>query len=314
MKSIEVSRLTRRYGSFTAVDRISFEVEKGEFFGFLGPNGAGKTTTIRMLTGLTEPSDGSAKIMGYDISHNAVLAKEHIGVVSDVSNIYDELSAWDNMMFAGELYGVPGPDRTRRAKELLDTFGLSEVKDKKVKGFSKGMRRKATIAMALIHSPDVLFLDEPTSGLDVPGARALKEILADLNRNGTTVFLTTHILDEANSLCDRIGIIVKGKLVAVDTPEKLKRMIHMTQSVEVSLDLMSPQAFESLSSLPGVGSCQKSGDKARLFTSDPSSVAEAVFEYARGNGRKIVSIATLGPTMEDAFLAIVNGNGGRVLS
>lgn len=305
MNALEASDLTKHYGHLVAVDRVSFDVEEGEFFGFLGPNGAGKTTTIRMLTGLTTPSGGLARVMGYDISRDAFRAKEHIGVVPDVSNAYDELTPRENLLFAGELYGVPRPVCSRRADELLEMFGLSEFGNKKVKGFSRGMKRKITIAMALIHSPDVLFLDEPTSGLDIPGARTLKETLARLNESGTTVFLTTHILDEANTLCDRIGIIVKGRLAAIDTPEKLKLAIHMTQSIEVSLDTMTPRITTDLSALNGVMSHRKSGDKIRLFTPDPSSVAEEIFDYAKGHGHRIVSIATLGPTFEDAFLAIV---------
>jgi ABC-2 type transport system ATP-binding protein len=309
MDALKVNNLTKHFGNFTAVDRVSFDVGCGEFFGFLGPNGAGKTTTIRMLTGLTAPSEGTASIMGCDVVRDAYRAKEHIGIVPDVSNVYDELTPRQNLLFSGELYGVSRPERTRQADRLIEMFGLADFRDKKVKGFSKGMKRKLTIAMALIHSPDVLFLDEPTSGLDVPGARTLKETLLQLNEDGTTVFLTTHILDEANTMCDRIGIIVKGKLVAIDSPEKLKRAIHMSQSVEISLDSMAGRVTTDLISLPGVIGHQKSGDKVRLFTPDPSSVVEAAFDYARGHGCRIVSVATLGPTFEDAFLAIVNGNG-----
>ena len=311
MKAIEVKDLTKYYGSFCAVDHITFEVESGEFFGFLGPNGAGKTTTIRMLTGLSEPSKGTVSIMGYDISRDPFHAKEHFGVVPEVSNIYEDLTAWDNLMFAGELYSMPRSERSRRAHELLDTFGLIEFKDKKVKGFSRGMRRMITLAMAMIHSPDILFLDEPTSGLDVQRSIRLKEIFSDLNRDGTTLFLTTHILEEANTLCDRVGIIVKGKLAAVDAPEKLKRTIQATQSVEFSFDTMTPMLVPDLAALPAVSSVRKEGDKFRLYTHDPSLVATSLFEYAKGHALKIVSINTLGPSLEDAFLAIIKQQDGR---
>jgi len=311
VKAIEVKDLTKYYGSFCAVDHITFEVESGEFFGFLGPNGAGKTTTIRMLTGLSEPSKGTVSIMGYDISRDPFHAKEHFGVVPEVSNIYEDLTAWDNLMFAGELYSMPRSERSRRAHELLDTFGLIEFKDKKVKGFSRGMRRMITLAMAMIHSPDILFLDEPTSGLDVQRSIRLKEIFSDLNRDGTTLFLTTHILEEANTLCDRVGIIVKGKLAAVDAPEKLKRTIQATQSVEFSFDTMTPMLVPDLAALPAVSSVRKEGDKFRLYTHDPSLVATSLFEYAKGHALKIVSINTLGPSLEDAFLAIIKQQDGR---
>ncbi|MGB9929789.1 MAG: ABC transporter ATP-binding protein [Methanosarcina sp.] len=311
MKAIEVKDLTKYYGNFCAVDHITFNVEKGEFFGFLGPNGAGKTTTIRMLTGLAEPSEGTASIMDYDISRDPFHAKEHFGVVPEVSNIYEDLTAWNNLMFAGELYGMSRSDRSKRALELLDIFELTEFKDKKVKGFSKGMKRKLTLSMAIIHSPDILFLDEPTSGLDVQSSIKLKEILTDLNRDGITIFLTTHALEEANTLCDRVGIIVKGKLAAVDAPEKLKRTIQATQSVEFSFDTMSPILASDLATLPAVSSVLKVGDKFRLYTNDTSLVATSLFEYAKLHALKILSINTLGPSLEDAFLAIIKHQDGR---
>jgi ABC-2 type transport system ATP-binding protein len=311
VKAIEVKNLTKYYGSFCAVDHITFDVGSGELFGFLGPNGAGKTTTIRMLTGLSEPSEGNVSIMGYDISRDPFHAKERFGVVPEVSNIYEDLTAWDNLMFAGELYSMPRSERSRRAHELLDTFELTGFKDKKVKGFSRGMRRMITIAMAIIHSPDILFLDEPTSGLDVQRSVRLKEIFSDLNRDGTTLFLTTHILEEANTLCDRVGIIVKGKLAAVDAPEKLKRTIQAAQSVEFSFDTMTPMLVHDLAALPAVSSVRKEGDKFRLYTNDPSSVATSLFEYAKMHALKIISINTLGPSLEDAFLAIIKQQEGK---
>lgn len=312
LKAIEVKDLTKYYGRFCAVDHITFEVEKGEFFGFLGPNGAGKTTTIQMLTGLSEPSEGTASIMGYNISRDPFHAKEHFGVVPEVSNVYEDLTAWDNLMFAGELYGMPKSARSRRALELLDVFELTEFKNKKVKGFSKGMRRKLTLSMAIIHSPDILFLDEPTSGLDVQSSIKLKKILSDLNRDGTTLFLTTHTLEEANILCDRVGIIVKGKLAVVDAPEKLKRTIQATQSVEFSFDTITPMLISDLAALPAVSSVRKEGDKFRLYTDDPSLVATSLFEYAKVHALKIISINTLGPSLEDAFLSIINRQEGKV--
>jgi ABC-2 type transport system ATP-binding protein len=305
MKAISVDNLTRDYGTFRAVDHISFDVEPGEFFGFLGPNGAGKTTTIRMLTGLSEPTEGTALIMGYDIARDTYHAKEHFGVVPEVSNIYEDLSAWNNLMFAGELYGLSYTKRTARAREILDIFDLAEFRDKKVHGFSKGMRRKLTLGMALIHEPDILFLDEPTSGLDVESSLLLKENLSRMNREGTTIFLTTHTLEEANTLCNRIAIIVKGRIAAVDAPENLKKTIQTTQSVEVSLDSMTPRVTEDLAAIKTVTSSRHEGNKLRLFTPYPGDVATAVFAYAGEHHLKILSINTVGPSLEDAFLSIV---------
>jgi ABC-2 type transport system ATP-binding protein len=303
VKAIEVKDLTKYYGSFCAVDHITFEVEAGEFFGFLGPNGAGKTTTVRMLTGLSEPSEGNASIMCYDISRDPFHAKEHFGVVPEVSNIYEDLTAWDNLMFAGELYGMSRSERSRRANELLNVFELTEFKDKKVRGFSKGMRRKLTLSMAIIHSPDILFLDEPTSGLDVQSSIKLKEILSDMNKDGTTIFLTTHTLEEANILCDRVGIIVKGRLAAVDSPEKLKRTIQATQSVEFSFDTMTSMLVSDLAALPAVNSVLKEGDKFRLYTNNPSLVATSLFEYAKKHAlKKLYPLILLGQASKMHFL------------
>lgn len=219
---IQVSDLTKHYGEIPAVDHINFEVNRGEVFGFLGPNGAGKTTTIRMLAGLSKPTEGKASILGLDINSQIVQIKKQIGVVPEVSNLYDELSAIDNLIFMAQLYGVPAFERKERAQDLLKTFRLYERKDSPFRTFSRGMKRALTIAAALIHNPKVLFLDEPTVGLDVVAARSLRNLISNLRRQGITIFLTTHYLEEADFLCDRVAIIVKGKILTVDTPENLK--------------------------------------------------------------------------------------------
>jgi ABC-2 type transport system ATP-binding protein len=208
MKSaIEAKNLTKNYGKINAVDNINFAVKECEIFGFLGPNGAGKTTTLRMLTGLSKPTAGTARVLGYDVESEIVEAKKHIGVVPETSNLYDELSALDNLMFMAQLYGIPRNQRKARAEELLKTFGLYERKDHLFGTFSRGMKRALTIAAALIHSPKLLFLDEPTVGLDVVAARSLRNLISDLRRQGVTIFLTTHYLEEADLLCNRIAIL-----------------------------------------------------------------------------------------------------------
>jgi ABC-2 type transport system ATP-binding protein len=218
---IEVSDLSKYYDKFLALDRISFTVGKGEIFGFLGPNGAGKTTTIKILIGLAKPSGGTARINGKDIIKEIVEIKKAIGVVTEDSNLYDELSVIDNLRFAGQLYGVPKPEREERIKNLLKVFGLENKKDAKFSQLSKGMKRRLTIAVALIHKPQILFLDEPTTGLDVLSVKALRALIKSLNKTGVTVFLTTHYIEEAEELCDRVAIIVKGRIRIVDTPENL---------------------------------------------------------------------------------------------
>ena len=220
--AIEVVNLTKYYDNFLAVDHINFQVKEGEVFGFLGPNGAGKTTTIKMLTGLNKPTEGTAKINKKDIIKQTVEVKKIIGVVTEDSNLYDELTVVDNLRFMGQLYNVTKLERESRIKELLDILGLENKKDVKFAKLSKGMKRKVTIAAALVHNPLILFLDEPTTGLDVLSVRALHAMIKELNKKGVTIFLTTHYIEEAEQLCDTVAIIVDGKIKTVDTPGNLK--------------------------------------------------------------------------------------------
>jgi len=224
---IEVSDLTKFYRDFPAVNHINFKVKRGEIFGFLGPNGAGKTTTIKMLTGLIQPTEGTATIQGKDIRTQIVEIKKTIGVVTEDSNLYDELSVWDNLQFVGQLYGVPQVNREKRIGELLKRFDLESKREAKFATLSKGMKRKVTIAASLIHSPQIVFLDEPTTGLDVLSVRILRSMIKELKALGVTIFLTTHYIEEAEQLCDRVAILVKGTIKTVDTPENL---IAMTSS------------------------------------------------------------------------------------
>ena len=219
---IEVKKLTKYYNGLLAVDHIDFQVKEGEVFGFLGPNGAGKTTTIKMLTGLTKPTEGTAKINKKDIIKQTVEVKKIIGVVTEDSNLYDELTIVDNLRFMGQLYNVTKLERESRIKELLDILGLENKKDVKFAKFSKGMKRKVTIAAALVHNPLILFLDEPTTGLDVLLVRVWQAMIKELNKKGVTIFLTTHYIEEAEQLCDTVAIIVDGKIKTVDTPGNLK--------------------------------------------------------------------------------------------
>ncbi|MGZ7115781.1 MAG: ABC transporter ATP-binding protein, partial [Halobacteriota archaeon] len=220
---IAVNGLTKRFGAITAVDDISFSVPEGELFGFLGPNGAGKTTTIRMLTGLLTPDAGNASIGGIDVQKDPIRAKMQMGIIPEMSNVYTDLTAKQNVMMSGRFYGMRRKAVEERADRLLEQFELSDRKDDRVEGFSKGMKQRVLIASALVHIPQVLFLDEPTSGLDVHSQRLIRAIIREMNDAGTTVFLTTHNIEEANALCDRVGIINRGTLAAIDTPERLKR-------------------------------------------------------------------------------------------
>ena len=211
---IDVHGLAKSFDDVKAVVDVNFCVSDGELFGFLGPNGAGKTTTINMLTGLARPDSGTITIGGIDCSRDPKAAQHLMGVVPDESNLYSELTGFENLCFCGALYGMKKKPREKRAAELLETFGLSDAAGRKFAGYSKGMKQKLTIAAGIIHNPPILFLDEPTTGIDVASARQIRKLIADLNASGTTIFLTTHYIEEAERLCGRIAFIVSGRAVS----------------------------------------------------------------------------------------------------
>jgi ABC-2 type transport system ATP-binding protein len=218
MKTIQVDQLSREYNGLRAVDGITFTVQDGEIFGFLGPNGAGKTTTIKVLTGQLRPTSGRAWVAGCDVVEERQQLKPKIGVVFECQNLYERLSARDNLVFAARLYGAP----KRRVDQVLAQFGLTDRARDRITKYSNGMKQRLLIARALLHEPEVLFLDEPTRGLDPNVARDLRSIVSDLARQGTTIFLTTHYMEEADQLADRVAIIDHGRIVALDSPTQLK--------------------------------------------------------------------------------------------
>jgi len=288
---VEVSQLTKVYATgkagppLRAVDNIDFTVREGEVFGFLGPNGAGKTTTIRILTGLSRPTSGQARVLGFDLGRDVTRIKKRIGVVPEMSNLYDELSAFDNLVFTMQLYGVPRRERATRAEELLDRFRLSEKRDAPFAKLSRGMKRALTIAAALAHRPPLVFLDEPTTGLDVMSARNLRRMIAALRDEGVTVFLTTHYLEEAERLCDRIAIIVKGRIVALDTVDGLKAATQGRTAVEVTL----ADANDCI-------------ETRRIEGDDVATLVKTAL--AQANGRQVLAVNTLRPTLEDVFVKL----------
>ncbi|MGZ4912357.1 MAG: ATP-binding cassette domain-containing protein [Halobacteriota archaeon] len=315
MNAIEASHLVKRFGTLTAVNDITFSVAAGETFGFLGPNGAGKTTTIRMLTGISPPTSGQATIFGHDIVRETVAARLSMGIVSETSNVYTDLTGWQNMMLAAQLYHIGRSEREKNASELLKRFELYERRNDKVHGFSKGMKRRLTIAMGLVNSPRLLFLDEPTSGLDVESNLIIRQMISDLITGGVTVFLTTHNIEEANVLCDRVAIVDKGVIAAIDAPERLKKTIQSVQSIEVAfLDGTSPTRLNELRALPMVNDARKEGDKFKLFTEDPSQVIDAVMAYAHDHHTRVISITTLGPSLEDVFVRLTGLQRGGGIS
>jgi len=299
-EAIAVRNLSKRYGAVTAVNDISFAVKDGEFFGFLGPNGAGKTTTVRILTGVIEADMGVALIKGSKAG--SIKAKQIAGVVPEMANAYIDFSGWNNLMLMADLYGVSSLQAKERSRTLLESLGLFDRKDSLVKTYSKGMRQRLILAMALVSDPKVLFLDEPTSGLDVQSTRLIKDMLRSLNAAGITIFITTHDMDEANQLCDRVAIINKGRIVAIDAPEKLRTATRGRNSVEVSFsDSVNPG---DLAQLPGVKEFEKIGDKYHLYTDDPGKLVATLADYSRTSGLKILTLNILAPSLEDAFVAL----------
>jgi ABC-2 type transport system ATP-binding protein len=286
-----------------AVDHINFNVKKGEIFGFLGPNGAGKTTTINMLTGVTKPTSGSAFISDFDVTREPIKAKELVGVVPEVSFLYDEMTAWDNINFSAKLHSVTKEKRTALAKEFLLLFGLNERRNNRVGTFSGGMKKRLIIATALMHEPETLFLDEPTTGLDVQSARQIRDLIKNLNEKGTTVFLTTHYIEEADHLCERIAIINRGKIITVDTPEELKNTVKTENIIEVSFD-HAGDIVDELKELSCVRNVVIAGDKFRLYVEDPSETLPSIIHFTEKNHLKITLVNTVKPTLEDAFVKL----------
>ncbi|MFD2761552.1 ABC transporter ATP-binding protein [Lentibacillus juripiscarius] len=230
--SIKLTNLAKSYRKHKAVKDLNLEVQKGELFGFLGPNGAGKTTTIKMLTGLLEPTSGSAEIRGIDIWQHPIDAKKKIAYVPDQPNLYPKLTGWDYLEFVASVFQIPQDQFQSKAKELLQLFSLSEQANDLIESYSHGMKQKIAICGALTSNPDVLFMDEPTVGLDPKSARTLKNLLRELCDNGMTVFLSTHILEIAEQMCDRVGIIFEGDIIALGTMDELKASDDADQSLE----------------------------------------------------------------------------------
>ena len=246
---LEIQGLVKRFGDLTAVDRLDLTVAPGEIFGFLGPNGAGKTTTVKLITGLLKPDAGSVRVAGLDVVKETLAAKRVLGLVPDEPFVYPKLSGAEYLRFVGELYGVPLSEQRRRIPELLAMFELSQWGGELLESYSHGMRQKLVIAAVLLHEPKVLVLDEPIVGLDPKSARLVKELLRTLARRGTTVFMCTHILEIAEKLCHRVGIMIAGRLVALGTIEELRVRApgRGAQGLEdVFLSLTGGQEYASL--------------------------------------------------------------------
>jgi len=296
--------LTKRFGDVQALSGVDFDVRDGELFGFLGPNGAGKTTTINMLTGLARPDTGTIRIGGIDCTANPRAAQHLVGVVPDESNLYPELTGYDNLCFCASLYGMAKAERHARARELLDSFDLAKAADRKFAGYSKGMKRKLTIAAGIIHRPSILFLDEPTTGIDVASARQLRQLIANLHQEGTTIFLTTHYIEEAERLCDRIAFIVSGRIVRIDTVENLVQPIKEKHVMRIACASMPGDIQDKLTeAFQELAFSISNRDFIRVESEKPIQVGPLV-RFLEDNGLEVTEARRMRPSLEDIFVSI----------
>jgi ABC-2 type transport system ATP-binding protein len=302
-QAIEVDKLTKRFGTFVAVDAVSFDVQAGEVFGLLGPNGAGKTTLIRMLTTLTPPSAGTARVGGHDIIHDATAVRNTIGVIPQALTSDPELTARENMMFHAKIYGVDSRERDALINRLLASVDLEKFADGLVGSFSGGMRRRLEIARGLVHSPRILFLDEPTTGLDPVSRTNVWEMIRKLQADQhLTILLTTHYMDEADQLCDRIAIVDHGKLAALDTPSKLKDSVPGTDVVEAEFANAPADWLEQLKRLPAVIDVKDQNGVVHISSHDGPALVEALMDTAREKKVTVRRVTVQGTTLDDVFL------------
>jgi len=311
LSSIETEGLTKRFGSLTAVDRLSFKVKGGEIFGLLGPNGAGKTTTIRMLASLISPTEGYALINGHDVVKESLRVREIVGILTENPSLYDRLTAHENMKFFAEAYGITDRvERDGRIRELLDFFDLWERRGDKAGNFSKGMKQKLAIARALVHSPEILFLDEPTSGLDPKSSKDIRDLMEGLSRReNQTILLSTHRLEDAERLCSRVMIIKDGGSVIVGSPEELRRRMAGTPLLEVRLRKADERIVRSVKSLEQVSAVSLDAEPGRMVIrlSDVEEATPLVVRSVVQAGGMILSVNVVEPSLEEAYLKLVGG-------
>ena len=303
-QAIVVENIAKRFEKVEAVSGISFDVQRGELFGFLGPNGAGKTTTINMLTGLARPDSGTIQISGINCTANPRAAQHLVGVVPDESNLYPELTGFDNLCFCAALYGMGKVERQTRARELLDMFDLDKAANRRFGGYSKGMKRKLTIAAGIIHRPEILFLDEPTTGIDVASARQLRQLIADLHQTGTTIFLTTHYIEEAERLCDRIAFIVSGRIVRIDSVENLLQPLQTKHVVQfLCTNPLNGMHIRLSEYFPDLEFTIPEDDVIRVEADEPIRVG-SLTRFLEDHGVEVLEARRMRPSLEDIFVKI----------
>lgn len=304
---INVSGLSKAYGTLQALHGVSFTLRRGDILAYLGPNGAGKTTTIRILSGLLDRDAGQVEICGLDVAAEPVAVKRLIGVVPDESNLYPELSCRRNLEYLGELYGLARSLRKTRAAEMLALFELGDRSSSPFGALSRGLKRRLTIAAALMHDPEVLFLDEPTTGLDVPSARALRELIRFINRQGKTVFLTTHNLQEAEVLCREAVILIKGRVAAYGTIAAIRERVRQLNMLEVTFS-GEVALGEVRRTCPAVLAITGHNQTWRLEVADNHAALVQLLAFCESAGVRLERVSTTTPSLEDAFLEILQEN------
>lgn len=302
MSAIIIDGLYKSYGDIRAVDDVSFEVEQGEIFGLLGPNGAGKTTLISMLCCLLEPTSGTAMIDGKDVSKDGMNVRSVIGVVPQEVSLYPALSAYDNLKFYGKMYDIPRDQLEERIEHLLKTVGLEERAVDLIKRYSGGMKRRINIAAALIHSPKVLLLDEPTLGLDPQTRIKIHELIKKLNEDGVTILLTTHYMDEVEKLCNRVGIMDNGRIVAIDTVERLLELVGGIDIIHVEAEEIPSVLIERISKMKGVEKVSRHSRGLHIETMNGRELLPKIVIEIGSSSVKIKSVQIKEPNLESVFI------------
>ena len=302
MAVVTVEGLSKAYGEFVAVDGVSFQIEAGEVFGFLGPNGAGKTSTINMLIGLARPTGGAIKIGGIDAVRETKKAQAIIGVVPDENNLYDDMDGFDNLCFCASLYGMPKAQREEKARALLQQFNLASAEKKLFKRYSKGMRRKLTIAAGLVHDPKILFIDELTSGIDVDSARQIREMIVSLKEKGMTIFLTTHHIEDAQRLCDRVAFLVDGRIVKIGTVVELMADAGSEQLLRLKLSESAHRVVEHFRQTFPDFRIEAGEGKTCLIASNAPVRLLPLLAYLDGQGIAVYEAMQIRPSLEDVFV------------
>ena len=302
-KSVVVSDLERRFGNFVAVNRISFEVGKGEIFGFLGPNGAGKSTTIRMLCGILAPTGGQGTVAGYDLRTQSEQIKSQIGYMSQKFSLYEDLTVEENIDFYGGIYRIPAEKKRQRKEWAIEMAGLAEHRHARTGILSGGWKQRLALGCAILHEPPIVFLDEPTSGVDPISRRLFWDLIYEMAGQGVTVFVTTHYMDEAE-YCDRMALIYRGELIAMGTPRELKDQFMQDEILEVQCD-RPQEAMGTLETIPAVKEVALFGKNLHVVTREGDAVAESARGMLTRAGFQVLRIEKIVPSLEDVFVSLI---------